>query len=108
MRLFIGVLGAGVFLAVLGMAMVLSSAQGQPFTAAMMRCGEAFYFAGPHMANFSSDDEAKRWADGQLAGAFDIAYIYRPEGPGLLSNLLWIKSESVECYGNQFRDWTRP
>jgi hypothetical protein len=102
------VLALGVVLAIIGMALVVVAAQGQPFTAAMMRCGGEFRFAGPHMANFSSEEAAKQWADGQLAGAFDIAYIYRPQGQGLLSELLWIKSESADCYGNQFRDWARP
>jgi hypothetical protein len=107
MKLFLVFLVLGVILAIIGWGMVFSAAQGQPFTAAMMRCDGEFRFAGPHMANFGSEDEAKRWADGQLAGDFDIAYIYRPDGPGLLSNLLWVRSDGA-CYGEQFREWARP
>jgi hypothetical protein len=108
MKLFLLVLVLGVVLAIVGVSLVIVTAQGQPYTAAMLVCDGTFYLSGPHMANFSSEDAAKQWADGQLAGAYDIAYIYRPQGQGLLSELLWMKSESADCYGNQFRDWARP
>jgi hypothetical protein len=102
------ILGLGLLVAIFGLALVIVAAQGQPYTAAMMSCGGEFRFTGQHMANFSSEDAAKQWADGQLAGGFDIAYIYRPQGTGMLSELLWIKSESNECYPNQYHDWSRP
>lgn len=108
MKLFLVVLALAVVLAILGVSLMIVAAQGQPYTATMLTCDGTFYLAGPHMANFSSEDAAKQWADGQLAGNYDIAYISRPQGQGVAGELLWIKSESADCYGNQFRDWTRP
>jgi hypothetical protein len=100
------VLCLGLILAALGWGMVLASAQGQPFTVMMLQCGGEVRFAGSHMANFADEGSAKSWADGQLS-SFDIAYIYRPDGPGLFSNLLWIRSDG-NCLGDSYRDWSRP
>jgi hypothetical protein len=108
MKLFLVVLALGVILAIVGVSLMIVTAQGQPYTAAMLVCDGTFYLDGPHIATFSSEDAAKQWADAQLAGSYDIAYISRSQGQGQAGQLLWIKSESSQCYGNQFRDWARP
>ena len=106
MKIFLVLLALGVILAIVGWGMVFASAQGQPFTVMMLQCGGEVRFAGSHMANFGDEASAKSWADGQLA-SFEIAYIYRPEGTGLLSNLLWVKSDG-DCLGTPYREWVRP
>jgi hypothetical protein len=106
MKIFLVLLALGVILAIVGWGMVFASAQGQPFTAMMLQCGGDVRFTGSHMANFGDEGSAKNWADGQLS-SFDIAYIYRPEGVGLLSNLLWVKSDG-SCLGDNYRDWRHP
>lgn len=107
MKIFSVLLALGLVAAIVGMALVIVTAQGQAYTAVMLNCGGDFRFAGPHIANFADEHAAKSWADGQLAGIFEIAYIYQPSAPNILAPLLWVKSDGA-CLGDGYRDWIRP
>lgn len=85
---------------------VVIRAQGDAY-ALMLVCGGTYDSSQLHMRHFDDVDDAKRWADGELAGGWDIAYIYDSWSRDGSMRMLWVRSDGA-CYGDAFRDWTQP
>lgn len=78
----------------------LMLAQGQGYTAFMQVCGDAVFLDGPHVRRFGDLASAQAWADGQLAGAYNLAYVWTDAE-------LWAKADDGRCFGGRFLSWTR-
>lgn len=91
-----------------GAALIVDATPTHPYTASMLVCGGALQLAGNHIARFASVDDARRWADEQLAtGAYNLAYIHYSESALLYSTLLLVR-DAGNCYDGQFREWAAP
>jgi len=75
-----------------------------PYTALMLICGGISDSSNLHMAEFPTEGEAKTWADAELQGVWDLAYIYQGYENGAL-HLISAKSQNVSCFPD-VTDWT--
>ena len=98
--------GIGLLLVILlaGLLFVQTQAQDSYFVL-MLVCGGTYDSSNLHVHQASSEGEAQAWADAEMGGAWDIAYIYDSWASDGSMDLLWARSEST-CYPGM-RDWTR-
>lgn len=102
----LGILGLFIGIAVL--LLVLGFLYGQSYSSdswqvRMLQCGGT-YQTGVNTYALSDVDGAKAHADSMLErNDFDIAYVSQDRG---VYGVLWVKTDSDDCYNGQFRDWT--
>ena len=89
---------------VLAIQTVISSEAQSPYVALMLICGGTYDSSNLHMAEFPTEGEAKTWADAELQGVWDLAYIYQGYENGAL-HLISAKSQNVSCFPD-VTDWT--
>ena len=91
---------------VLLVPMVMYAVQAQQdYFVLMLVCGGTYDSNNLHVGQFDDEGTAKAWADAEMQGAWDIAYIYDSWSTNGSMRLLWARSESV-CYPDM-GDWRR-
>lgn len=93
-----------VLLLVVAMVFAMVQAQSDYFVL-MLVCGGTYDSSNLHVHQADSEASAKAWADAEMGGAWDIAYIYDSWSTDGSMRLIWARSESG-CYPDM-RDWTR-
>lgn len=69
-----------------------------PYVALMLICGGTYDSSNLHMAEFSTEGEAKAWADAELQGVWDLAYIYHGYEADGARSLAFASSKNPLCH----------
>ena len=77
----------------------------QDYFVLMLICGSRYDSSNLHVGQLGSEAAAKQWADTEMQGRWDIAYIYDSWTTDGSMRLLWARSES-DCYPDM-REWRR-
>lgn len=85
-------------IAIATIPMALYTLRGQQdYVVLMLVCGGRYDSNDLHVGRFDSEASAKAWADSEMTGHWDIAYIYDMFPNDGTQRLLWARSES-SCY----------
>lgn len=83
----------------------LQAQEQQDYTALMLVCGGTYDSSSLHLRQFGNEADAQAWADGEMQGVWDIAYIYNGYTPDGAMRLVLARSEG-SCYPGMSQ-WTR-
>ena len=80
--------------------LVAVQVQGQDdYFVLMLVCGGTYDSSDLHVGRFDSEADAKAWADAEMSGVWDFAYIYDSWTYDGSMKLLWLRSEG-DCYSD--------